>query len=71
MFSWQAIRDGVIDATIDHEKGHVQSKVRCIHLLRIKLVTFNSPLYLCIFQRSYFVIYKLLPRRPTTIGVYF
>ena len=26
-FSLQAIRDGVIDATIDHEKGHVQSKV--------------------------------------------
>ena len=25
--SFQAIRDGVIDATIDHEKGHVQSKV--------------------------------------------
>ncbi|XP_022788530.1 26S proteasome non-ATPase regulatory subunit 3-like [Stylophora pistillata] len=26
VLSWQAIRDGVIDATIDHEKGHVQSK---------------------------------------------
>lgn len=24
--SWQAIRDGVIEATIDHEQGYVQSK---------------------------------------------
>lgn len=28
---FQAIRDGVIDATIDHEKGHVQSKVLLEH----------------------------------------
>lgn len=29
--NFQAIRDGVIDATIDHEKGHVQSKVLLEH----------------------------------------
>lgn len=45
----QAIRDGVIEATIDHEKGYVQSKeISDIYNTREPMTAFHQRISFCL-----------------------
>ena len=45
----QAIRDGVIEATIDHEKGYVQSKETSnVYMTREPMAAFHQRITFCL-----------------------
>ena len=45
----QAIRDGVIEATIDHEKGYVQSKeTGDVYMTREPMAAFHQRITFCL-----------------------
>ena len=47
--NFQAIRDGVIEATIDHEKGYVQSKeISDIYMTREPMTAFHQRISFCL-----------------------